>query len=313
MPPPLTRRQLRLRHGNAHALHHAAVTRKRRRHARHLHPCGGDPNAFAHTPYGLPWSAQSCWMDSSLMAMFYPDEMYNVLYPLFARNTDPKVAHIKSTLLQIVQEIRAPNGSPELHGLRSMLAQETPMKGDQKYAFQVESELGYVFYFLQEIQKLFGLPCARGRPRFYKRRKSLYVLEMEQCHGKHNTVESCLNRTYRRWRFDHTPDVRHMMIELLDEEGKYSVQPQEVVRFQGYRWHLCSMVVFDCSHFVSYVKQAGQWYLYDDTRSLSHQELQPFAFNTHYEKGSCRFRYGVENTFFFYVRGESLRGLQKQA
>lgn len=242
-------------------------------------------------------------MDSSLMAMFYPDAMFNVLYPQFVRATTAKYNRIKTTMLQIITEMRVRGGEPSLHGFRNLLATETPMKGDQKYAFQKEHEMGYVFYFLQEIQKLFSIPCIRARPPYGKRYKNLYVLEMETCGTDGSaTVESCLAKTYRRWRFHPgSSKIRHMMIELLDE-NKHKVQPQERIQFQGVYWSLCSMVVFDCSHFVSYVKQGSQWYLYDDTRAMSHLELKPCEFGrNYYEKGGCRYQYGVQNTFFFYV------------
>ena len=89
-----------------------------------------------------------------------------------------------------------------------------------------------------------------------------------------------------------------MVIEMI---GK-TVKPEENIEFKGVKWSLCSMIVFDCSHFISYLKQGGKWYLYDDNRSLYHKTLQPYAFGEYYQRGMCRFRYGIENTFFFYVR-----------
>jgi hypothetical protein len=259
-------------------------------------------DAHVHTRQGFEWSAQSCWMDSSLMAMFYPDPMYNVLYDQFAQS-NTKFNHIREVLVSIVKELREANGHPSLHSLRSILADETPMIGDQKYAFQREHELGYVFYFLQEIQKLFGVQCMRATPPYGATPRKLYVLEMERCGSAgQDTVQTCLNRTYSRWSFEDMADVRHMFIELIDED-RYTVQPQEEVQFQGYQWQLCSMIVFDCSHFVTYLKQNGGWWLYDDTRALSHMTLKPHTFGQqYYTKGSCRYQYGVQNTFFFYVR-----------
>lgn len=294
--PTITRRR-RGQHASRRVSHHSRHTHTP------THSKGGNVADFAHTPFGFSWSAQSCWMDSSLMAMFYPDAMFNVLYPLFARSTTRKYSHVRTTMLQIITEMRVPGGQPSLHGFRDMLSTETPMTGDQKYAFQKEHELGYVFYFLQEIQKLFSVPCIRARPPYGSRYTKLYVLEMEACGTDGTaTVESCLNKTYHRWSFH--PDssaIRHIMIELLDED-KHRVQPQERMQFQGKYWSLCSMIVFDCSHFVSYVKQGAQWYLYDDTRAMSHLELNPCEFGKHYyEKGGCRYQYGVQNTFFFYV------------
>lgn len=312
-----TRRQLRLQYGGglrtpdrSRRTRRATPSTSCRRHSHHSrhsrhsrHPKGGAVSDFAHTPYGPSWNAQSCWMDSSLMALFYPDAMFKVMYPLFARSTTSNDSHIRTTLLQIINEIRVPGGQPSLHGFRNMLATKTSMTGDQKFAFQKEHEFGYVFYFLQEIQKLFSVPCIRARPPYGKRYRRLYVLELEACGIDGTaTVESCLAKTYRRWSFHPSSStIRHLMIELLDEE-KHRVQPQERMQFQGKYWSLCSMIVFDCSHFVSYVKQGVQWYLYDDTRAISHLELKPCEFGKHYyEKGGCRYQYGVQNTFFFYV------------
>lgn len=255
-----------------------------------------------HTRQGFEWDAQSCWMDSSLMAMFYPDPIYDVLYHQFAES-QVKYNNIREVLMDIVKELREPDGHPTLHDLRSILAEQTPMTGDQKFAFQREHTFGYVFYFLQEIQKLFGIKSMRAIPPYGTQPRDLHVLEMERCGSKsQDTVQSCLARTYEGWSFVDT-DVRHMFIELIDED-RYQVKPQETITFQGHTWQLCAMIVFDCSHFVTYVKQSGQWYLYDDTRALSHLQLQPHEFGRkYYTKGTCRYQYGVQNTFFFYVRG----------
>lgn len=253
---------------------------------------------------GIPWDGQSCWMDSSLMALFFPDKLFRVLYPQFANKSVRGYARIKTTLLQIVDEMRADNGHPSLHEFRSMLTTDTAMRGDQKYAFQPVNSQGYVYYFLQELLKLFAVPCVRAKPPYGVRFRNLHVLEMETCGTDGSaTVETCLAKTYRNWRFHpSSASVRHMIIELLDE-NRHRVQPQERIVFQGKHWELCSMVVFDCSHFVGYLKQDDTWYLFDDTRALSHLEMQSFEFNRgFYQKGMCKFQYGVENTFFFYVR-----------
>lgn len=251
-----------------------------------------------HNPYGLQWDRQSCWMDASMMALFYPEQMYNIIYPAFASNANTRVKDVRDTLCQIVSEMRSPQGAPHLHGLRSLLTNYANTR-DQKYAFQTENQMGYVFYFLQELLRLFNVDCTRARSPYRKNYSKLYVMEMELCNN--TSVEQCLSSTYKNWTFD-ANIAKYMIIELIDEDGKYSVRPQESVQFVGYEWTLCSMIVFDCSHFVSYVKEDGKWFLYDDTRSLSHQPLDPCNFGNYYKKGSCQFQYGKQNTFFFYTR-----------
>jgi hypothetical protein len=195
--------------------------------------------------------------------------------------------------------MRASNHTaPHLHGLRTLLADQFLRTRDQKYAFQRENELGYVFYFLQEFLKLFDADCMRGVPPHYTvdRERKVYVMEVDACHGE--PFSECLARNYKGWTFADS-FFKFMVIELV---GK-TVQPEERITFEAAEWTLCSMIVFDCSHFISYLKQGEQWYLYDDNRSMSHKTLQPYEFGNFYERGTCRFRYGVENTFFFYVRG----------
>lgn len=277
---------------------HRRRHRHRHRHRRASHRRGSALHPMATATMGFEWDRQSCWMDSSLMALFFPDEMHKVVFPMVTRNKNPKLSEVKNTVMNIVTEMRASNNTaPHLHGLRTLLADNFLGTRDQKYAFQRENELGYVFYFLQEFLKLFDVDCVRGVPGYYSvnRVRKQYVMEVDQCHGE--AFSQCLKRNYRGWKFQPSY-FKFMVIELV---GK-TVKPEEFIEFEGAKWSLCSMIVFDCSHFISYLKQAGQWYLYDDNRSMSHKTLQPYTFGEHYERGSCRFRYGVENTFFFYVR-----------
>jgi hypothetical protein len=305
-----SRRALRLRYGRAPATpiaffqkggkstsrssKHSKQTRTRRRQALHQQGSSFHPNA--NLSMGFEWNQESCWMDSSLMALFFPDEMYKVVFPMFARNRDEQLSEVRETLMTIVHEMRASNQTaPQLHGLRTLLANHFLKTRDQKYAFQRENELGYVFYFLQEFLKLFKVDCVRIRNPSSKRVRKQYVMEVFGCSGE--PFSQCLRRNYRRSRFD-SNYLRFMVIEMI---GK-TVKPEEYIEFKGVKWSLCSMIVFDCSHFISYLKQGGKWYLYDDNRSLSHKTLQPYSFGEYYQRGICQFRYGVENTFFFYVR-----------
>ena len=161
-------------------------------------------------------------------------------------------------------------------------------------AFQPENEQGYVFYFLQEILRLFGAPACRVRPPWGRNLQKAYVMEMDNCH--YETVEHCLERNYRRWYIDEST-LHYLIIELIDRDA----EPQEHINFRDRPWSLTSMIVFDCSHFVSYHKRGDQWFLYDDNRSLMHSPLQPYEFGQHYNRGACHFQYGRKNTFFFYA------------
>jgi hypothetical protein len=255
-----------------------------------------------HSSRGLEWDRQSCWLDASLMSLFYPDSMHAVLLPMIQNAVPSSSADIESartTLLQVIAEMRDPAGAPQLHGLRAILA-KCAITSEQKDAFQVEDRFGYVFYFVQELLKLFDAPCTRAIPpgkTYYKR---LYVMEMKECAA--TSIEACLESSYRDWQFEEGTLAKYMVIELIDEDGHYAVKPQERITFRGFQWTLTSMVVFDCNHFVSYINDGTKWLLYDDTRSLSHKELAPYEFGTFYNTGSCKYQYGKNNTFFFYTR-----------
>lgn len=289
------RRRIRLQYGGRPN----RIQTKMKQKKKNKKAAGDDFNVVhPHNQYGLRWDRQSCWMDASMMALFYPESMYNIMYPMFRSNVNTRLKCVQDTLCQVVSEIRAPQGTPELHGLRSMLTEFTNTR-DRKNAFQIENQMGYVFYFLQELLRLFNVECTRARSPYRKNYSKLYVMEMEFCNN--NSVEQCLSNTYKDWTFDSTI-AKYMIIELIDENEKYAVQPQESIQFLDLEWTLCSMIVFDCSHFVSYVKEDNKWYLYDDTRSLSRQPLDHYDFGTYYHKGSCHFQYGKQNTFFFYTR-----------
>ena len=243
--------------------------------------------------FGFPWDSQSCWIDTSLMCMFFPNKMYNILYPLFCKNDNPKIDEIKTNLMHIVEELRNPGEVPTLHNLRTQLVGKIK-NHTQEDAFQPLGEQGYVFYFLQEFLRLFDLPAITGKSSRSSKFKKIYIMEVEQCHEE--SISHCLQKNYSGWTFK--PDsLNYMIIELIDRDAR----PEERITFQSKEWELTSMIVFDCSHFVSYLKQGDQWYLYDDNRSLMHTPLLPYSFGQHYHHGSCSFEYGRKNTFFFYV------------
>ena len=66
--------------------------------------------------FGFPWDSQSCWIDTSLMCMFFPNPMYQILYPMFASNDNPKMKEIKNNLMHIIDDLRHPGDVPTLHG-----------------------------------------------------------------------------------------------------------------------------------------------------------------------------------------------------
>jgi hypothetical protein len=119
-------------------------------------------------------------------------------------------------------------------------------------------------------------------------------MEVEHC--REESFSQCLQRNYSKW--EYVRPEKFMIIELIGD----TVNVEETIVFEGASWKLCSMIVFDCSHFISYLYKGSQWYLYDDNRSLMHKVLQPIKFGDYYKRGSCKFRYGIENTFFFYAR-----------
>lgn len=243
--------------------------------------------------FGFPWDSQSCWIDSSLMCMFFPTPMYEILYPMFAANDNPKLSDIKSNLMHIVDDLRHPDGIPTLHGLRDQLIHKIK-NHTQEDAFQPGGEQGYVFYFLQEFLRIFDIPAITGKSRNSSKFKKIYIMEVEQCEDE--SISHCLKKNYKGWTFK--PDsLNYMIIELID----HNAFPEEEISFESKDWKLTSMIVFDCSHFISYLKQGDQWYLYDDNRSLMHTPLKPYKFGQHYNHGMCSFEYGRKNTFFFYV------------
>ena len=124
---------------------------------------------------------------------------YNVLHPMFEYNNNKRISEVRDVMCQTVREMRDPEGQPHLHGLRSLLTNFAHTR-DQKYAFQIENEMGYLFYFLQEILKLFNADCTRALSPYRKNYSKLYVMEMEFCNS--NTVEQCLENTYKDWTFD---------------------------------------------------------------------------------------------------------------
>jgi len=250
--------------------------------------------------YGFAWDRQSCWIDSSLMALFYPTQIYSVMNPYVEKASSTKrLTKIVNVLKSSIQEIRTPNISPSLHGLRRLFANQFASSNSaprvQKDAFQLENELGYVFYFIQELLHIMGVPPIVMYNNIDDSQQSQWILEVEHC-NETTLLESCLEQNYKNWYIE-PESMTYLFIELISN----TVKPQEYIRFNDINWELTSMIVFDCSHFISYLKKNNSWYLYDDTRSLSHHGLMPYTFGNFYSKGFCNFQYGKQNTFFFYI------------
>jgi hypothetical protein len=170
------------------------------------------------------------------------------------------------------------------------------------------NEYGYVYYFLVEFMKLFKIEplladCASTPGRYMKE----HLLEV-RADGRLRTMGECLCDRYAKWVFD-ASTLRYLIVELLrspSHSGATKLQMADLeesgeMSWSGRTWSLQSMIVFDCSHFVAYVRKDGAWLLYDDTRSLDKQPLQAIKFGEVYRSGACAFEYGRKNTFFFFV------------
>ena len=84
--------------------------------------------------FGLAWDRQSCWIDSSLMALFFPDRMYKIMMPYIERCSNRRVESVRKNVLRIVQQLRTPGTVGELKDLRQQLL-EFQQTRDQRNAF----------------------------------------------------------------------------------------------------------------------------------------------------------------------------------
>ena len=243
-------------------------------------------------------------MDSSLMSLFFPDKMHRIMMPFLQKNGNAELRHIKSAVLDVATQIRTPGTVGHLHDLRNQLLRFNETE-DQRNAFQPENKFGFVFYFLQEFLRLFEFPplvaqragkvrTASSLPHSHKKHLELYVVEVEYC--RNETLQKCLEKNYRGWAFERD-SLRYLIIELISHD----VSSQLTMRWQGVRWTLQSMIVFDCSHFVAYMRKDGAWYMHDDNRTFQQVPITEYEFGDYYQRGMCHFEYGVKNTFFFYA------------
>ena len=152
--------------------------------------------------YGLRWVGQSCWIDSTLMALFFPMGTYSFFYPYILRAGESKE---KTLLLRIISNLREPEKESDIGELRSVLKNRSNTK-DQRLAFQEKNKYGYVFYFLQEFLKMFSVPplAAVGH-------RDRYILEIQDCSG---SIVECLETTFEGWTWNFD-SLRYLIIELV--------------------------------------------------------------------------------------------------
>jgi len=239
------------------------------------------------------------------MALFFPDRMHALMHPFIAESTNPQLTEVQQRVMTAVQQLRTPGTVASLGDLRQHLL-EFHRTSDQRNAFMPDNVFGYVFYFVQEFLRLFQVPPLVGRregdtvqvstrlPHAHRRNLKLFIVEVEYCQKE--TLQHCLEKNYSGWSFK--PDsLRYLIIELISHDA----EPQLALEWQGKKWQLQSMIVFDCSHFVAYMRRGDAWFLHDDNRALQQIPITEYEFGDYYQRGMCHFQYGVKNTFFFYV------------
>lgn len=249
--------------------------------------------------YGLRWTEKSCWMDSSLMALFFSTST-NAYFSRFVENhNNEETNHIKNETLYLINSIQETNNQDvSVDSLRDHLNKYAMNKKDRKMitAFERSGNEGYVYYFLIEFLRLFNVPPLIGRP-IVGTNQEMYILELQDC-GR-SSIEDCLNNSYRGWRWKQTQPY-------LIVESNTELSPQENILWNSSHYTLKSMIVFNCSHFVTYVRRQNVWYLYDGGRTYKDMPLQVTSFGGEFYSPSdhCPFIYGQTNTFFFYMQDE---------
>lgn len=192
------------------------------------------------------------------------------------------------------------------HALRQLVRVDKTRARALGRAFAPVNVYGYVYYFLVELFRLFRAPCfgKHGRPHRHRskphkkpKRRRVEVLEVDcraPAGAKAVLFSECLGHTYRAHRWWHVP--RFFVCEILTTSHP-AVIDQRLDGFAGHTWWLASMIVFNCSHFVAYLKvppdahavtpadlddptrmaggaAAAAWYIYDDVRSLHREPLR---------------------------------------
>jgi hypothetical protein len=251
--------------------------------------------------YGLKWSKQSCWMDASLMAMFFPRTIYEYLIPFIMKADIHSEKHnelesIKLETLDIAENVRSPNNHlTHVDTLRTLLHRHSTNR-DQKMAFQPEHKYGYVYYFLIEFLKMFKIPCVTYYCSKIKQKQQDYIIQLDSCYSV--PLETCLTTTTNSWQMSECfGSIPFIIIEINNDH----VIPTLQITWKNRQWKLMSMIVYGCSHFMTYINRNDEWFIYDDNNTLHKIPLQPMKFGDIYDTGFCKFKYGSNNTFFFYV------------
>lgn len=241
--------------------------------------------------FGLQMSKKSCWMDTSLMALFFPDKMHNYFSKFVKKLKHPTLQAIKQEIQNIITIINTVNQKYNVDRLRNLLS-NFASSSEQRRAFEKENSLGYVYYYLVEFLKLLDVPPIQLMKHGVVN-KETYILELENCDG--TTIQECLDVFLQSWSLMYPPD--YLIIEMTNS----TLVPMENIQVQEKRYQLQSMIVSNCNHFITYVKKGNKWLLYDDFRTLHKKPLTTMEFGQHYVIDDCHFAYGQKNTFFFYI------------
>ena len=144
----------------------------------------------------------------------------------------------------------------------------------------------------------------------------------------------CLRHSYRNHQWSYVPNM--FITEILTSSKPVVID--QTLSFADHTWSLESMIVFNCSHFVAYMRlHDNEWYIYDDVRSLHNKALNKVdlshylrldtddaeTLNTKldstsddtwcYAKNGCQFHPGVHNTFVVYIQQTSAGRTERSA
>jgi len=244
--------------------------------------------------FGLQMSKKSCWIDSCMMALFFPDRMNQYFSPFVQSiNAPPHLQSIQQETLSVISSLRQEKKVSSINTLRSLLHNYASQRNDYNLlrAFERENLEGYVFYYLVEFLKMFQVPPLRMVQTFVTR--DAHIIELEDCQG--STIQECINQYFSEWSLLTEPS--YLIIEMVNS----SLVPLEQVLVSNQSMKLQSMIVYNCNHFITYVRKNQEWHLYDDFRTLNKKPLQVIEFGDFYSVERCHFTYGKTNTFFFYI------------
>lgn len=243
--------------------------------------------------FGLQMSKKSCWMDTCLMALFFPDKMKMYFSQFVQKSNHSALQNIKEEVENLITLINTKRVISNVDRLRSMLHNYASQQQNPSLlrAFEKENSLGYVFYYLVEFLKLFNVPPLHLQS--LSHHKYTHIVELKDCDG--STIQECLNTYLTSWRIINLPE--YLVIEMTNS----TLVPMEHIDVNGTHFELQSMIVSNCNHFVTHVKKKNKWLLYDDFRTLHKKPLTEMTFGENYIVQNCQFAYGETNTFFFYI------------